>query len=92
MTSNEIQQQLQQLRFTHDKFAEYENTFRNTNYNGHDIEVMIDYYTVRLVLWYNVGRKVSKSYYVKTDIDDFANTEELINDFLTCMWKIYGVG
>lgn len=47
-----------------------------------NLQVFVDYYTVRIIWYYDGRNKVSKSYYMRNDIDKINSVDELLSSFI----------
>ena len=47
-----------------------------------NLQVFVDYYTVRIIWYYDGRNKVSKSYYMRKDIDKINSVDELFSSFI----------
>ena len=86
MTCDTLKQELRDLGFEGERFTEYNNdAFRNTDYNGRDMEVFVDYHTIRIVWWISKSKKVGKCYYVSRALESFTCAAEMLESFICDM-------
>ena len=96
MTKEEVRQGLLNLGFTHNIYNEYHRVVMTKKYlvfveNRLDLEVYLDYYNVRILWWYETGKKVSKSFYLNGEISSLSNIEELLSTFVGYCVGTYGI-
>lgn len=56
-----------------------------------NLELFVDYYTLRIVWWLEKGKKVTKSYYMKRDVEKICDLNELLGVFVSLCSTDYGV-
>ena len=56
-----------------------------------NLELYVDYYTLRIIWWLEKGKKVTKSYYMKREVEKIACMNELLSLFVTQCSMDYGV-
>lgn len=85
MTREELSKSLLDFGFSYWRNEEYHRDEFRGMYKSVDteVEVMIDYYTVRVVWYYEKGKKVSKSYRISTEVVRFHSFDDLFDDFLS---------
>lgn len=55
------------------------------------LDVQVDYYNVRIIWYYEKGKKVSKCYYLNKDFAGFKDLSEMLSTFFAYCIKTYKI-
>lgn len=92
MTREGFFKSLEGLGFTKEVYPDGKTvSLHNNYYKGKCLEVVADAFVVRIIWWHIMLRKISKTYYFQREINECDNAEELLDEYVAEMARIYGI-
>lgn len=87
MTKEEVKEKLLDLGFTYERNEEYHRDEYTSMYKNTKVEIFVDYYSLKLVWWYESNRKAAKCLCLKcmTEPLDDNFVENVIKDLVKCL-------
>ena len=65
MTKEEVKDKLLNLGFTYERNEEYHRDEYTSMYKNTKVEIFVDYYSLKLVWWYEPNKKAAKCFYLR---------------------------
>lgn len=99
MTKSDLKVDLLKLKFDYwrnDEFNrdEFRGSFlfeRDRKFFIASLDIQVDYYNVRIIWYYEKGKKVSKCYYVRKEFAGFKDLSEMLSTFLSYCIDFYKI-
>lgn len=89
MTKEEVKELFMSLGYAYERDEEYHRDYYTTKYNDTKVEIFVDYYTLRVLWWYEPRMRVGKNYRMSQMNEPLG--EHFIEDAISDLKKEYGI-